>query len=77
MIKTWAPSPPSSPLIIYEELAGYGIRHSRKHLLDLMRAGKFPAARQVSAHRVAWVRDEIQSYVAALPVAAAARSEDA
>jgi predicted DNA-binding transcriptional regulator AlpA len=75
--RPWAPSPPGSPLIIYEELAGYGIRHSRKHLLDLMRAKKFPAARQISANRVAWVRAEIEAYVDSLPVAWAAQPDAA
>jgi hypothetical protein len=47
-----APSPPNSPLIIFAELEQYGIRFSRKHILDLMRRGIFPAARQISSNRV-------------------------
>jgi predicted DNA-binding transcriptional regulator AlpA len=74
--KLWAPSPPGSPLIVYDELKQYGIRYSRKHLLDLMRESKFPAARQVGKNRVAWVRAEIQGYVDSLPVAWAAQPED-
>jgi len=41
-----------------------------------MRSGKFPAARQISANRVAWSRAEIQGYVDSLPVAWAAQPED-
>jgi predicted DNA-binding transcriptional regulator AlpA len=74
--KPWPPSPPGSPLIIYDELIQYGIRYSRKHLLDLMRQGKFPAARQCSENRVAWVRAEIEAYVENLPIAYAAQPED-
>ncbi len=74
--KPWPASPPGSPLIVYDELKQYGIRFSRKHLLDLMRQGKFPAARQISRNRVAWIRAEVESYVDSLPVAYAAQPDD-
>jgi predicted DNA-binding transcriptional regulator AlpA len=55
--------------LTYPELREYGIGFSRKHLLDLMRAGKFPQARQLSANRVAWLRAEILAYCQTRPVA--------
>jgi predicted DNA-binding transcriptional regulator AlpA len=70
-----APSPPNSPLIIFPELEQYGIRFTRKHILDLMRKGKFPAARQIGTNRVAWVRAEIAAYISTRPIARAAQPE--
>ncbi len=69
--------------ISYPDLPKYGVpRFSRKHLLDLMKAGKFPLARQISSNRVGWIEAEILDYVASRPVAkslqraAPASSED-
>jgi predicted DNA-binding transcriptional regulator AlpA len=58
--------------VTYRELRRYGINFSRKHLLDLMRAGKFPQARQLSANRVAWLLAEILAHCLTRPVARAA-----
>lgn len=67
-------SPPNCSLLVYAELRQFGITFSRKHILDLMRAGKFPRARQVGANRVAWLRSEVLAHINALPVAATALS---
>jgi len=56
----------------YPELSAYGIRYSRKHLLDLQRAGRFPQARQLSTNRVAWLQSEIIAYLESRPVSQAA-----
>jgi predicted DNA-binding transcriptional regulator AlpA len=74
--KPRAPSPPGCPLVVYDELVQFGIQFSRKHILDLMRASKFPAARQISQNRVGWLRSEIEAHVAALPIARAAQGAD-
>lgn len=66
-------SPPV--FVTYPELRDLGVRYSRKHLLDLMRDGQFPQARQMSANRIAWLRDEILDYLETRPVARAAQSE--
>jgi predicted DNA-binding transcriptional regulator AlpA len=63
-------SPPV--FVTYPELHGLGVTYSRKHLLDLMRRGLFPACRQISANRIAWVRAEILNYLETRPVARAA-----
>jgi predicted DNA-binding transcriptional regulator AlpA len=61
--------------VTYPELRGLGVKFSRKHLLDLMRTGQFPQARQISKNRVAWIRGEILDYLANRPVARAAQSQ--
>jgi hypothetical protein len=71
------PSLPNCPFVIYYELREFGIPFSRKHLLDLMRRGHFPQARQISANRIAWVRAEIEAYVSTRPIARAAQPEAA
>jgi predicted DNA-binding transcriptional regulator AlpA len=70
-------SPPDSPFLIYAELKHYGVSHSRKHLLDLMKRDKFPAARQLSANRVAWLKSEILEYVASRPISRVLRASAA
>ena len=70
-------SPPDSPFLVYAELKHYGVPHSRKHLLDLMKRDKFPAARQLSANRVAWLKSEILEYVANRPVSRVLRASAA
>jgi predicted DNA-binding transcriptional regulator AlpA len=70
-------SPPDSPFLVYAELKHYGVPHSRKHLLDLMKRDKFPAARQLSANRVAWLKTEILDYVANRPISRALRPKPA
>jgi predicted DNA-binding transcriptional regulator AlpA len=66
-----------SPFVVYNELPQFGIKFSRKHLLDLMRAGLFPAARQLSANRVAWLRSELLAYVESRPVSRASHAPEA
>jgi predicted DNA-binding transcriptional regulator AlpA len=70
-------SPPSSPFLVFDELKQYGVPHSRKHLLDLMRKQLFPQARQLSANRVAWLRTEILDYVANRPISRVLRDRPA
>jgi predicted DNA-binding transcriptional regulator AlpA len=62
---------PAPRYLTYPELAAFGVSFSRKHLLDLMRAGKFPQARQMSANRVAWLEAEIIGYLETRPVSRA------
>jgi predicted DNA-binding transcriptional regulator AlpA len=65
----------SAPVFVtYAELRGLGVKFSRKHLLDMMRGGHFPQARQLSANRVAWLRAEVLEYLVTRPVARAALS---
>jgi len=59
-------------LVTYPELSGYGIKYTRKHLIDLQRDGLFPAARQISANRIAWEEDSILPFLASRPVATSA-----
>jgi predicted DNA-binding transcriptional regulator AlpA len=65
--------------LTYPELRQYGVNYSRKHLIDLQRAGLFPQARQLSANRVGWVQSEIIAYLESRPVsrAALAREQEA
>jgi len=58
--------------VTYAELRALGIPYSRKHLLDMMRGGRFPQARQLSTNRVGWVHAEILEHLATRPVARAA-----
>ena len=56
----------------YEELDPYypgGRKPTRKHLLDLMKRGLFPASYQISPNRTAWKLSELVAHAAALPVA--------
>jgi predicted DNA-binding transcriptional regulator AlpA len=64
-------SPPPRYLT-YAQLSALGIHYSRKHLLDLMRAGRFPPSRQLSANRVGWLESEIRTYLENRPVSRAA-----
>jgi predicted DNA-binding transcriptional regulator AlpA len=77
MTKQLPPSPATSPFITFAELKQFGIAYSRKHLLDLMRQGKFPAARQITSNRVAWLKSEILEYVASRPVSRVLRDRPA
>jgi predicted DNA-binding transcriptional regulator AlpA len=76
-----SPEPIEPPLryLTYPELRQFGITYSRKHLIDLQRAGLFPQARQLSANRVGWVQSEIVNFLKNRPVsrAALAREQEA
>jgi prophage regulatory protein len=41
-----------------------GIGYTRRHLRDLVRAGKFPKPVDLSAARIAWVEAEIDAWQA-------------
>jgi prophage regulatory protein len=41
-----------------------GIGYTRRHLRDLVAAGKFPRPVELSAARIAWVEDEIDQWQA-------------
>jgi predicted DNA-binding transcriptional regulator AlpA len=55
----------------FRDLRARGITFTRKHVLTLMREGRFPLARQISSNRVAWIEDEIESFLANRPVSRA------
>ncbi len=60
----------SPHLVPYAELKPrYGITFTYVHVLRLMREGKFPRARRVSANRVAWFASDIEQHLRDLPVA--------
>ncbi len=72
------------PLIGYFDLERHGFvnpstghAYSRKHLGDLMRTGRWPKARQVSANRIAWALSELTAHYKALPVARSVQSAGA
>jgi hypothetical protein len=63
---------PDEIFVIYSDLPNYGIpRYSRKHLLDLMKRGQFPAAVQLSPNRVAWRASALQEWIASRPTSRA------
>jgi predicted DNA-binding transcriptional regulator AlpA len=53
--------------IVFPQLREYGIKYCRVHLLRLMRAGRFPAQRQITANRVGWLKSEIEEFLASRP----------
>jgi prophage regulatory protein len=58
-------------LVRFPDLAErFGVTFSRQHLGRLAKAGKFPAPVTIGARSVAWVEEELASYIAG---AAAAR----
>ncbi len=50
------------------------VRLSLPTLWRLQRAGKFPALRQISPGRVAWLRSEVEQWMESRPAAAGRRS---
>jgi predicted DNA-binding transcriptional regulator AlpA len=41
-----------------------GVPYTRRHLRDLVRAGKFPRPVELSEARIAWIEDEIDQWQA-------------
>jgi predicted DNA-binding transcriptional regulator AlpA len=50
-------------LIQYKDLAGRGIRFTRRHLLTLENAGKFPKRVKVGDRGIGWVEYEIEEFL--------------
>jgi len=50
-------------LIQYKDLAGRGIRFTRRHLLTLENAGKFPKRVKVGDRGIGWVEYEIEGFL--------------
>ena len=60
----------SAPLLIrYEDLKPLGITLSRDTIRRLAHRGDFPAPRRLGHHHIVWCLDEVQAFLAALPVA--------
>jgi predicted DNA-binding transcriptional regulator AlpA len=58
------------PLLIpFEALKNYGIDLSRDSIRRLSRAGRFPPARRIGGHRIAFIEAEVCEWVKNLPVA--------
>lgn len=51
-------------MIFYNDLAKYGLQYSRPHLWKLERQGKFPQHVKIGANRVAWLKSEIEQFLA-------------
>lgn len=51
----------------YSELSRYGIRYSRIHITAMVKAGAFPAPRQMSPNRVAWRLSDLQQWIDSRP----------
>ena len=50
-------------IISYPQLRERGILFSRAHLRRLIEAGRFPTPIRVSARRIAWLSDEIDTFL--------------
>ena len=62
--------PDQIPILIpFSALKSYGIDLSRDTIRRLARAGRFPAPVRVGGHRIAWRLNEIEQWLAELPVA--------
>lgn len=55
-------SPPAK-LLYYRDLKGLGIPFSRSHLYVLMRDNKFPQAMKLTENKIAWLREEIDTWI--------------
>lgn len=53
----------------YSKLRDYGVAYSRVHLMNLVRAGRFPAPRRLSPNRVGWLASELESWIRSRPAA--------
>jgi hypothetical protein len=52
----------------FPELKDYGFPWSRVHIGDLVKRGEFPAPRQLSPNRIAWIHEELVTFAATRPV---------
>jgi predicted DNA-binding transcriptional regulator AlpA len=50
-----------------------GRAFSRKHLIDMMRRGQWPAAIQISPNRIAWRLSDLMRHAATRPIARSLR----
>ena len=57
------PPNPHSPLIAWPELESL-IPYTRQHILRLEKEGKFPKRVRVGEARIAWVREEVEHWIA-------------
>lgn len=55
-----------SKLLVYDDLAAYGIHYHRDTLRRRVRAGTFPAPVELSGGRVAWRIGDIRAWVNSL-----------
>jgi hypothetical protein len=62
---------PFDPYVTFAQLPEYGIRFTRVHLLRLMRANQFPLSHQITKNRVAWLRSDIERFLASRPLSRA------
>lgn len=51
-------------LISLAEIKKMGISFSRPHIYDLMKSGKFPRPIKIGSRKNAWVKSEIESWIA-------------
>jgi hypothetical protein len=64
--------------IPYEDLRSrYGETRGRQQIRDAVKAGKYPAARQISPQRIAWETSELDAYYDACPRVTYGRKERA
>ncbi len=61
-------------LVSYCYLRQHGIPYSRVHLARLMRAGRFPAAVQISANRIGWRLSDLEAWKTSRPTARSIRT---
>jgi predicted DNA-binding transcriptional regulator AlpA len=56
-------------ILSYRDLATEkGIRGCRRHIMNQVRAGKFPPPRQISEARIGWLEDEIDEWLENRPI---------
>jgi hypothetical protein len=64
--------------VTFFELPDLGVpRWSRKHVIDLVKAGKFVAPRQLSDNRIGWLKSDVLHWVHSRPIANIATGADA
>lgn len=51
-------------LLRFWDLQNRGIPYTRKHLSWLMKQGRFPKPVRLSGNTIAWISEEIESYLA-------------
>src|SRR5438876_7189515 len=57
----------SKIFVPFPELKDYGFPWSRVHIGDLVKRGEFPAPRQLSRNRIAWIHEELVTFAASRP----------
>jgi prophage regulatory protein len=52
-------------VLVYPQLKSEkGVPYTRRHLRDLIAAGKFPRPVPLSSARIAWIEDEVDQWLA-------------